>query len=84
VQRRVADAEESARELRLVATAESQTDPGAAAMLGGEQKQILAGVTEIEEALRGALAVAEAALKRTPSPSSSSAPMARASGCASA
>src|SRR3954470_6289905 len=55
VRRRVADAEERARELRLVATAESPTDPGGPALLGG--------VTEVEEVLRGALAVAEAALK---------------------
>src|SRR5712692_4707799 len=45
VRRRVAEAEERARELRLVATAESPTDPG-----------ILAGVAEVEEVLRGALA----------------------------
>ena len=51
VQRRVADAEERARELRLVATAES------------DDRQVLAGVAEVEEMLRGALAVAEAALK---------------------
>jgi diguanylate cyclase (GGDEF)-like protein len=52
VRRRVADAEERARELRLVATAESPTDPG-----------ILAGVAEVEEVLRGALSVGEAALR---------------------
>ncbi len=54
VRRRVIDAEERAREMRLVATAESPTDPGG--------PQALAGVAEVEEALRGALAVAEAAL----------------------
>jgi diguanylate cyclase (GGDEF)-like protein len=52
VRRRVADAEERARELRLVATAESPTDPG-----------MLAGVAEVEEVLRGALSVGEAALR---------------------
>ncbi|MGZ6143137.1 MAG: diguanylate cyclase, partial [Myxococcales bacterium] len=51
VQKRLADAEERARELRLVATAES------------DERQILAGVAEVEEVLRGALSVAEAALK---------------------
>ena len=51
VRRRVADAEERARELRLVATAD-----------GGGDRHLLAGVSEIEEVLRGALSVAEAAL----------------------
>jgi diguanylate cyclase (GGDEF)-like protein len=52
VQRRVAEAERSAREFRLVATAD--TDP---------ERQLLASVAEIEDALRGALAVASAALQ---------------------
>lgn len=52
VQRRIADAEERARELRLVATSDAS-----------EERHLLAGVAEVEEALRGALAVAEAALK---------------------
>jgi len=52
VRRRVADAERSAREFRLVATAES--DP---------ERQILAAVSEIEESVRGALTVAAAALQ---------------------
>jgi diguanylate cyclase (GGDEF)-like protein len=55
VQRRVADAEECARELRLVATADAETDPGG--------RQLLGGVAEVEEVLRGALSVAEAALR---------------------
>ncbi len=52
VKNRIAEAEQSARELRLVATAEE----------GGE-RHLLAGVAEVEEVLRGTLAVAEAALK---------------------
>jgi diguanylate cyclase (GGDEF)-like protein len=55
VRKRVADVEERARELRLVTTADAETDPGT--------QQLLAGVGEVEEALRGALAVAEAALR---------------------
>lgn len=51
VRRRIADAEERARELRLVPTAEAP-----------EERHLLAGVAEVEEVLRGALAVAEAAL----------------------
>jgi len=53
VRRRVADAEERARELRLVAVSDA---PDAA------ERHLLAGVAEVEEVLRGALAVAEAAL----------------------
>jgi diguanylate cyclase (GGDEF)-like protein len=52
VRRRISEAEESARELRLVATAVSSPE-----------REVLAGVTEVEEVLRGALAVAEAALR---------------------
>ena len=52
VSRRVADAERSAREFRLVATA--QSDP---------ERQLLAAVSEIEESVRGALSVAAAALQ---------------------
>src|SRR5207244_7708349 len=52
VQKRVADVEERARELRLVATASDS-----------DGRQLLAGVAEVEEVLRGALAVAEAALR---------------------
>src|SRR5438105_6852571 len=52
VQKRVADVEERARELRLVATASDS-----------DGRQLLAGVAEVEEMLRGALAVAEAALR---------------------
>jgi diguanylate cyclase (GGDEF)-like protein len=55
VRRRVADAEERARELRLVAVS---SDPPDAA-----ERHLLAGVAEVEEVLRGALAVAEAALR---------------------
>jgi two-component system cell cycle response regulator len=51
VKRRVAEAEERAKELRLVATAESNPE-----------RELLAGVAEVEEVFRGALAVAEAAL----------------------
>ena len=54
VRRRVADVEERARELRLVATAGADGDTAG--------RQLLAGVAEIEEVLRGALSVAEAAL----------------------
>ena len=56
VRRRVADAEERARELRLVAVSEPPADGDAA------ERYLLAGVAEVEEVLRGALAVAEAAL----------------------
>jgi diguanylate cyclase (GGDEF)-like protein len=52
VRRRIEEAERSARELRLVATADAD----------GE-RHLLAGVAEVEEILRGALAVAEAALR---------------------
>ncbi|HEY2028727.1 MAG TPA: sensor domain-containing diguanylate cyclase [Myxococcales bacterium] len=52
VRRRVAEAEERARELRLVATAVSSPE-----------REALSLVTEVEDVLRGALAVAEAALK---------------------
>jgi two-component system, cell cycle response regulator len=52
VRRRVADAERSAREFRLIATA--PTDP---------ERQLLASVSEIEESVRGALSVAAAALQ---------------------
>jgi two-component system cell cycle response regulator len=55
VRRRVADAEVRARELRLVAVS---SDPPDAA-----ERHLLAGVAEIDEVLRGALAVAEAALR---------------------
>ena len=52
VKKRIAEAEQSARELRLVATADE----------GGE-RHLLAAVAEVEEVLRGTLLVAEAALK---------------------
>jgi two-component system cell cycle response regulator len=52
VKKRIAEAEQSARELRLVATADE-----------GADRHLLAGVAEVEEVLRGTLAVAEAALK---------------------
>jgi len=52
VRRRVADAERSAREFRLVATAQADPD-----------RQLLAAVSEIEESVRGALSVAAAALQ---------------------
>lgn len=55
VRRRVADAEARAKELRLVAVS---SDPPDAA-----ERHLLAGVAEVEEVLRGALAVAEAALR---------------------
>jgi diguanylate cyclase (GGDEF)-like protein len=51
IQRRLEDAEQRAKELRLVTTAESD-----------ESRHLLAGVAEVEEVLRGALAVAQAAL----------------------
>src|SRR5438105_7597989 len=54
VRKRVADAEARARELRLVAV--SSDGPDAA------ERHLLGGVAEVEEVLRGALAVAEAAL----------------------
>ncbi len=59
VRRRLLDAEQRARELRLVTTAEAATDPE---MLDAESRHLLAGVAEVEEVLRGALAVAQAAL----------------------
>jgi len=52
VRKRIAEAEERARELRLVAT--SSDAP--------RERHLLAAVAEVEQALRGALAVAEAAL----------------------
>src|SRR6266850_2294844 len=52
VRRRLADAERSAREFRLVATAPLDPD-----------RQMLAAVSEIEESVRGALSVAAAALQ---------------------
>ena len=52
VRRRVADAERSAREFRLIATA--PTDP---------ERQMLASVSEVEESVRGALTIATAALQ---------------------
>jgi two-component system cell cycle response regulator len=55
VRKRVADAEARARELRLVAV--SSEGPDAA------ERHLLGGVSEVEEVLRGALAVAEAALR---------------------
>jgi len=55
VRKRVAEAEVRARELRLVAVS---SDPPDAA-----ERHLLAGVAEVEEVLRGALAVAEAALR---------------------
>jgi len=55
VRKRVAEAEARARELRLVAVS---SDPPDAA-----ERHLLAGVAEVEEVLRGALAVAEAALR---------------------
>jgi two-component system cell cycle response regulator len=55
VRNRVAEAETRARELRLVAVS---SDPPDAA-----ERHLLAGVAEVEEVLRGALAVAEAALR---------------------
>ncbi len=63
VGRRVAEAERRARELRLVATADAgegdpESPPGFA-----RQRQLLSAVAEVEEALRGTLAVAEAALR---------------------
>src|SRR5438067_10182407 len=54
VRRRVEEAEVRARELRLVAV--SSDGPDAA------ERHLLGGVAEVEEVLRGALAVAEAAL----------------------
>ncbi len=56
VRRRVADAEERARELRLVAVADSDAPEA-------KERHLLAGVAEVEEVLRGALSVAEAALR---------------------
>ena len=55
VRKRIADAEARARELRLVAV--SSEGPDAA------ERHLLGGVSEVEEVLRGALAVAEAALR---------------------
>src|SRR5919199_1228102 len=55
VSRRIAEAEARARELRLVAV--SSDGPDAA------QRHLLGGVAEVEEVLRGAIAVADAALR---------------------
>ena len=55
VRKRVADAEVRARELRLIAVS---SDPPDAA-----ERHLLAGVGEVEEVLRGALAIADAALR---------------------
>jgi len=55
VRKRVADAEVRARELRLIAVS---SDPPDAA-----ERHLLAGVAEVEEVLRGALAIADAALR---------------------
>ena len=52
VRMRIAEAEERARELRLVTTSDAPED-----------RHVLAGVAQVEEVLRGALAVAEAALR---------------------
>jgi diguanylate cyclase (GGDEF)-like protein len=59
VRRRVAEAEERARELRLVVTADplAGSDPEEA-----RERQLLSAVHEVEETLRSGLAVAEAAL----------------------
>jgi two-component system cell cycle response regulator len=69
VRRRVADAEERARELRLVATAESRSAPampdeveGKEGLLTALERETLAAVAEMDSALKGALTVAEAAL----------------------
>src|SRR5467141_2609706 len=55
VRKRVADAEVRARELRLIAVS---SDPPDAA-----ERHLLAGVAEVEEVLRSALAIADAALR---------------------
>jgi two-component system cell cycle response regulator len=52
VRRRVADAERSAREFRLIATAPADSE-----------RQMLASVSEVEESVRGALTIAAAALQ---------------------
>ncbi len=66
VRRRVAEAEERARELRLVATAESLPAPdeaaGPSALLTPLERETLAAVHELSSALKGALTVVEAAL----------------------
>lgn len=69
VRRRVSDAEERARELRLIATAESRAVPampdeaaGKEGLLTALERETLAAVTEMDSALKGALTVAEAAL----------------------
>src|SRR5438067_4320724 len=54
VRKRVAEAEVRARELRLVAVSSDGAD--------AKERHLLGGVAEVEEVLRGALAVAEAAL----------------------
>jgi len=67
VRRRVNDAEERARELRLVATAEARAqaedDENPESLLTSLERETLAAVSEMESALKGALTVAEAALK---------------------
>ncbi|GAC1600142.1 MAG: hypothetical protein NVS4B10_11730 [Myxococcales bacterium] len=66
VSRRVAEAHQRAREMRLVATSEPNGDerePAGASSTTVQERQLLSAVAEVEEALCGALAIAEAALK---------------------
>ena len=63
VGRRIAEAEERARELRLVATADAGAAEDEAGPDAARERHMLSAVAEVEEALRGALAVAEAALR---------------------
>jgi two-component system, cell cycle response regulator len=66
VSRRVAEAEQRALEMRLVVTSDTSGDEreeqGASSTTAGE-RQLLSAVAEVEEALCGALAIAQAALK---------------------
>jgi diguanylate cyclase (GGDEF)-like protein len=60
VRLRVAQAEERARELRLVTTAAPEESAGGES---ARERQLLAAVAELEEALQGALSVGAAALR---------------------
>jgi diguanylate cyclase (GGDEF)-like protein len=66
VSRRVAEAHQRAREMRLVATSDASGDEReeqGASSTTAQERQLLSAVAEVEEALCGALAIAQAALK---------------------
>jgi two-component system, cell cycle response regulator len=66
VSRLVAEAQQRAREMRLVATSDASGDEreeGGASSTTAQERQVLSAVAEVEEALCGALAIAQAALR---------------------